>query len=191
MHSVRPRGDDAFADDDGGIQIGPRGDDHGLCSILRPQVGAHPGHGPVLRENFRDLCLLEFQVFLHFQGVLHVFLVAPPVRLGAQRVNRRPLAPVQHPVLDAACIRGQTHFAPQSVQLPDQVALAGAADGGVAGHVAHGVEVDRKDRRVQPHPRAGKPRLDPGVARADDGCVKCSGMKFHLNPSRGSFRPIL
>ena len=186
VHSVRPRGDDAFADDDGGIQIGSRGDDHGLCSILRPQVGAHPGHGPILRENFRDLGLLELQIFLHFQGVLHIFLVAPPVRLGAQRVNRRPLAPVQHPVLDAACVCGQTHFAPQSVQLPDQVALAGAADGGVAGHIAHGVQVDGEEKGVQPQPGGGQGSLNAGVARTDDGHVAFVNKIGHAHASRGS-----
>ena len=144
-----------------------------------------------VQPDLRDCGLHQLQMRLPLQRVLHILLIFPAVGLCAQRVHGGAFSAVEHPVLDAAAVGGLRHFSAQRVQLAHQMPLARAADGGVAGHVAHGVEVDRKDRRVQPHPRTGKPRLDPGVARADDGCVKCSGMKFHLNPSRGSFRPIL
>ena len=41
------------------------------------------------------------------------------------------------------------------VKLPHQMALARAADGGVAGHIADGVQIDREHDRLQPHPRTG------------------------------------
>ena len=100
--------------------------------------------------------------------MLHDLLVPPPVRLGPEAVDRGALAPVQEPVLDAGGVRRPGHLAPQGVQLPDQVALAGAADGRVAGHVAHRVQVDGKTDGLPPQPGRGQGCLDAGVAGADD-----------------------
>ena len=69
---------------------------------------------------------------------------------------------------------------PQRVQFPDQMALAGAADGGVAGHVAHGVQIDGKDDGLQPQAGGGQRRLDAGVSGADDGNIKLSGRKVSI-----------
>ena len=68
-------------------------------------------------------------------------------------------------------VRRQTHFAAQGIQLPDQVALAGAADGGVAGHIAHGIQVDGKENGLEAQPGGGQGGLNAGVARSDDGHV--------------------
>ena len=103
--------------------------------------------------------------------MLHVFLVAPPVRLGPKGMDRGALAPVQHPVLDAAVVRCQAHFAAQGIQLPDQVALAGAADGGVAGHIAYGIQVDGEENGLEAQPGGGQGGLNAGVARSNDGHV--------------------
>ena len=70
------------------------------------------------------------------------------------------------------------HFASQCVQLPDQVAFSCASDGGVAGHVAYGVQVDGKTDGFLPQPRRGQGGLDAGVACADDGDIVFSGGKF-------------
>ena len=78
-------------------------------------------------------------MLLPLQGVFHVRLIAPPVRLGTEGPDGGSLALVQQAVLDAARVGGPGHLAPQGVQLPDQMAFAGAADSGVAGHIAHGV----------------------------------------------------
>ena len=115
---------------------------------------------------------------LLLQGVLHVLLITPPVRLGPEGPDGGALALVQKPVLDAARVGGLRHLAPQGVQLPDQVALAGAADSRVAGHVAHRIQVDGKDDGLHPQPGGGQRRLDPGVARADHGDIKLSGEEF-------------
>ena len=66
----------------------------------------------------------------------------------------------------------------QGVQLPDQVALAGAADRGVAGHVAHRVQVDGKADGPLAHAGGGQGGLDAGVARADHRDIVLSGGKF-------------
>ena len=58
------------------------------------------------------------------------------------------------------------------------MALARAADGGVAGHIAHRVQVDGKADRLHPEARAGKRCLDARVSRADNGNVVAAGLKF-------------
>ena len=169
VHPVRAGGEHVGADDHRGVQIGAGGKNHGFGGVFPAQVGAQAGNGTVFRENFHNLGLFQLQTGLLFQGVLHILLVAPPVRLGPQGVNGRALAPVQHPVLDAAVVRGHAHFPAQGIQLPDQVALSGAADGGVAGHIAHGVQIDGKENGMQSQPGAGQSGFNTGVARADDG----------------------
>ena len=111
---------------------------------------------------------------LALQGLLHHGLVAPPVRLGPEGVDRRPLPQVQHSVLDAGLVRRPGHLTAQGVQLPHQMALAGAADGRVAGHVAHAVQVHGEAQGLQPQPRRGQGRLDAGVSRPDHRNITAS-----------------
>ena len=94
---------------------------------------------PVLHAKIDDLRLAQQQIFLPLKRVLHHALVAPPVGLRAQRPDSGALAPVEHPVLDAGFIRRLCHLAAEGVELAHEMALSRAADGGVAGHIAHRV----------------------------------------------------
>ena len=109
---------------------------------------------PVGEANGDHHRLLEVQVFLPLEGAFHVLLIFPPVGLCAQRVHRRALSEVQHPVLDAAAVCRLGHLAAQRIELANQVPLSRAADGGIAGHIADRVEVDREDDSRKAHPRA-------------------------------------
>ncbi len=137
-------------------------------------MGDHSGHRAALGKDLHHLGLLHPQVLLELQGVLHHLLVLPPVRLSPQGPHSGALPPVQDAVLDAGPVGGPAHFAPQGVQLPDQVALSGAADGRVAGHIAHRIQVDGEAQGAQPHPGGGQGGLDARMARADDCDVKFS-----------------
>ena len=129
---------------------------------------------PVLDADIDDLCLLDAEILLQFKRVLHHFLIPPPVGLRAKRVHRRPLAAVEHTVLYAGFVRRARHLAAQSVQLADKMPLAGAADGGVAGHVADAVHVHSEAYRVKPQPRGGEGGLNARVSRADNGNIAFS-----------------
>ncbi len=144
-------------------------------------MGDHAGDGPVLRQDVHHLRLLDPQVLLALQGVLHDLLVLPPVGLGPQGPDGRTLPPVEQPVLDTGPVRRLSHLAPQGIQLPDQVALAGAPDGGVAGHVAHRIQVDGEAQGAHAHPGGGQRSLDARVAGANDGDIKLSGV-VNLHP---------
>jgi len=137
-------------------------------------VGDHSGHRAALREDLHHLGLLHPQVLLKLQGVLHHLLVLPPVRLGPQGPDRGALPPVQDAVLDTGPVGSPAHLAPQGVQFPDQVALSGTADGRVAGHIAHRIQVNGEAQGAQPHPGGGQGSLNARVARADDRDVKFS-----------------
>ena len=88
------------------------------------------------------------------------------------------LAQIQHTVLNTGPVRRLCHLPAESVQLPDQMTLACAADGRVAGHVAHAVQIDGKADRVQTQSCRGQSGLNPGVACADHGNITFSGFIF-------------
>ena len=140
--------------------------------------------GAVFNADLNDLGLLHGEAFLHFKSVLHELLVETPVRLRAQRIDRRALPAVQEPVLDAGAVCDLRHLAAERVELADEVALARAADGGVAGHIAHRVEVYGEANGRYAEPRGGERRLDPGVSRADHCDIKFSREKFGHNGLR-------
>ena len=185
VHTVGAALLDALADDGASVEIGAGADDHGPHGEHRSRPQHHLGHMAVRRADGHHLALPDGQMGLLLQRVLHHLLVLPAVRLGPQGPYGGPLAPVQHPVLDTGPVGGLCHLAPQGVQLPHQMALAGAADGGVAGHVAHRVQIDGKAHGFQSQTGGGQRRLDAGMARADDGNIKLSRNKlFHTRPSR-------
>src|SRR3546814_2131619 len=74
------------------------------------------------------------------------------VGLDARPLDRGPLAPVEHPVMDRRRIRRARDEAVEGIDFADEVALPQAADRGVAGHRPNrrGVErqQDRKSTRL-------------------------------------------
>ena len=161
------------------MQIRARGE-HGRTAAVHGAVCRHDGaDAAALRLDGHDLRLLDAQVRLQLERVLHHGLILPPVGLRAQRVYGRPFAAVEHPVLDAGLIGRARHLAAERVELAHEMALARAADGGVAGHVADGVHIDGEADGVQSQPRGGQRGLNARVARADDGDVTASGVITH------------
>ena len=179
VHAVRPGALHLFAGDHRAVQIGPGCDHNGLHAVDRSKPRRHGADRPVPRLHGDHHRLLEIQILLQFQDVLHILLVFPPVCLSAQGVDRRAFSAVEHPVLDAAGVCGPAHLPAEGIQLADQMPLSGPADGGVAGHIAHGVQIDRKDDGFQSEPGGRKRGLDARVSRADDGDVVVARMIGH------------
>ena len=67
------------------------------------------------------------------------------------------------------------HLAAERVQLAHEVALARAAYGRVAGHVAHAVQVYGEADGGTAQPRGGQRGLNPRVARAYYNYIALSG----------------
>ena len=153
-----------------------------LFTINLDAVANLPCNPAIPGQDLHDLGLLQFQPFLLLQGMLHILLVLAAVRLGPEGMDRGTLAPVQHPVLDAAMVRSQTHLAAQGIQFPDQMALAGAADGRITGHIAHGIQIDGKEDGVHTKPGGRQGGFDARMACADDGNITGSSVVIHTIP---------
>ena len=111
-----------------------------------------------------------------------MLLVAAAIRLRTQGVDGGTLAPVEHPILDAAGVGGARHLPSQGVQLTDKMPLTRAADGRVTGHIAHRIQIDGKIDRFQPEAGGGKSRLNARVPRADHGNIISScGISHHVH----------
>ena len=112
-------------------------------------------------------------MFGRLQCVLHARAVGGAICLNALGVHGGALAEVQRAALQRDFVRRLAHFTAQRVDLKDKVSLARAADGRIAGHVAHGVQIDREQHGVKPEARAGKRGFNARVPRADDPDVCC------------------
>ena len=180
MHAVRPTLPHDLPHDGAAPEIGAGADHRRPAAPGGPRLRTDPGHPPGLRAQLRDLRLLQPQPGLPLQGALHDPLIQLPVRLGPEGVDRRSLSQVQHAVLDAGGVRRFAHLAPQGVQLPYQMAFARTPDGRIAGHVAHRVQVDGEQHRIQTHPGRRQGGLDPRVTRADHGNIAAASFKDHF-----------
>ena len=183
LHAIRAGGIGTVAGDDTRVQIGSGSDHAGFDGIDSAETCDDSGYMAVRQAKFRDHGLLEIKMRLLFERPLHILLIAPAVSLRAEGMDSGALAEIQHAVLDARAVGSLCHFSAQRVKFPHQMPLASAADGGVAGHVADGVKIDRKHDCLQSHPRTGQPCLNAGVSRADHGNVVNSSVKFHPDPS--------
>ena len=105
-------------------------------------------------------------------AALHGGGIELAVGLGAGPAHRRTLAPVQDAELDAALVGDPAHQAVQSIDFADQMALAEAADGRIAGHRADRRESMGQQRGLRAHARGRGRGLAAGVAAADHDDVE-------------------
>ena len=177
--AVGAGGLDALAHDGLSPEVGAGAEDDRLGAEHRAGAEHHGGDvSPLVAAKLRDLSLTERQTGLQLKCVLHHLLVFLTIRLRPQRPDGGTLAAVEHTVLDAGFVGGLCHLAAQRVQLADKVSLAGAADGGVAGHIAHGFQTDRQADGVHTHACRRQRCLDTRVAGSDHGNVVVAGVKF-------------
>ena len=166
-HTVWAGGNGAVARDNAAVQIGSCRNDAGTDTVDCAQLGDNAADGTVFRQNLGDGGLLQIQIGFPLQKVFHMLLIAPAVSLCPERVDSRAFAPIEHPILDAAGVGGLSHFTAQSIQLSNQMTLAGAADGGIAWHIAHRVEIDGEYDGTETQSRGGETGLDAGMTGAD------------------------
>ena len=120
-------------------------------------MGQDVGHFP----------LTDGETVLGKQGLHHALLVVPFVRLHPEGVDSWPFAGVQRPALQGGVINGQGHLAPQGVHLAHQLAFAGAADGGVAGHQGDALHVEGHQQGLLPQAGSGQGGFAAGMPGAD------------------------
>ena len=147
-----------------------------------------PSHGGALDPKVNHGLLKDPQVLLLPDEGAHGAAVEIPIRLRPRRPHRRPLAGVKHPNLDAGQVRSPGHGAVQGVYLPHQMAFADAADGGVAGHLAYGLDALGQQQSVGAGARRGQGGLTTGVAAADDDDIKGFRMLHAHQPKPSRLR---
>src|SRR5262249_31797783 len=96
-----------------------------------------------------------------------------PVSLRAGPSDGRTLAAVEHAKLDATGIRHAAHQAIKRVNLTDQMSLAKAADGGVAGHRPDGRKTVRDEAGRCAKASSRCRGLATGMAAADHDDIEC------------------
>ena len=148
-------------------------------------TGLHRPASVLVARNADDLGLAQMEVFLQLQSVLHAGAVLPAVDLGAQGMDGRTLAAVEHAALQKAFVGRAAHFAAEGVNLPDEMALCRPADGRVAGAIAHRVHIDGEDGRLTAEARRRQSGLNARVPRADDDDVVISRVITQSDSSNG------
>ena len=162
------------------VEERPGGDNHG-AGLHRSPVAQHdPGHAAVPADRKRGyLRLPDTQIGFVLKHFPHPEAVQFLVHLRARRPHRRTARGIQQAELYAGRIGQLAHHAAQSVDLAHQVTLGDAADGRVAAHLRHQVQVHGDHGGAQANPRAGARRFTAGVAGADDNDVVPVGHWYH------------
>ena len=179
------------ADVDAAAQEGAGGEHHGA----RPEHEAHlrddAAHAIALDHQVRHGLLEDLEIRLVLDDLADGGAIEGAVRLGARGAHGRPLAGVQHPELDAGLVRRAAHGPAERIDLLDQMRLADAADGGIAGHLADGLDAHGEQQRARTGARRGERCLGAGVTAADHDDVVAVGM-FHgwAGTGRGGPRSI-
>ncbi len=145
-----------------------RREHHGIRMEGQADLGHDPDHRVAREQQVVHGLLEEREIRLAFQAGADCLLVEDPVGLGAGRPDRGPLARIEDPELDARLVRCDGHRTAQRIHFLDQVALADATDGRVAGHLAQRFDVVREQQRGAAHPRGRKRGLGARMAAADD-----------------------
>ena len=183
-HTVRPAFVAHIAHIHAAAQESAGSQHHRLGSIDRFQLSGQAPKTVLALDNICNFALAQVQIVLPLQRVLHPSGIGAPVNLCPQGVHRRAFAQVQHSRLKRVAIRRLAHFAAQCVDLSHQVTFRGAADGGIAGHIAHPVHIDGKHSGAAPQPCRCQSGLDPGMAGADHRHIVCFCKIFHYLPTQ-------
>ena len=151
-------------------------------STRRQHDGARAEAQADLRDGTDDTVALDHQVIdglleqpqvrLVFQARTDRLLVQHAVGLGAGGAHGRALRGVQDAELDARFVGGDGHRAAHGVDFLDQVALADAADRGVAGHRPEGFNIVSEQQGLLAHARRRERRFGAGMAAANDDYVE-------------------
>src|SRR5438552_15424149 len=129
-------------------QEGPGRDDDGARAERPPVAGDDSCDARALEDQSRHHALRQLDVRKRLEQGPHGAAVQRPVALRAWGPDSRPLGAVEHPELDRRAIGGPPHDPAEGIDLAHHGALRDPADGGIAGHVADGVEVGGEQESV-------------------------------------------
>jgi hypothetical protein len=175
------------ADMDQAIEEGAGGQHHGGRLEADAELRHHPADPVTAEDQVVRRLLKQRQVVLVFEAAADRLLVELPVGLGAGGPYRRALGGIQDAELDARLVGRRRHRTTQGIDLLDQMALADAADRGIAGHRTEGFDVVREQQRARTGTRRSEGGFGAGMAAADHDHIKGRGKLHWL---RSSEKPV-
>jgi hypothetical protein len=123
--------------------------------------------------------LLEYpKAGLIFQAAPNGGAIECAVGLCSSGLYGWALRSVEYPELYPGLVRGLRHGPTQGIDLLDQMALAYASDGGIAGHLTQSFDVLGQEQGRCAHSGCGEAGFGAGVAAADHEDIKM-GRKLH------------
>ena len=164
-------------------EVRPRAHDHGsLYAVPRARL-RHDGIGTApfrSRRSRRSRPASELRVLLPLERALHELLIRATVGLRPERMDGRPLAPVEHSrywMHDKSAARAISPPSASSSRTRWPLPVPPMA--GLHGMLPTASKIDGKADGLHSEACRGQRGLDPRVARADDGDIKLSGVKGH------------
>ncbi len=145
--------------DRGGMEAEPHPRDHAAHSAIGDQQVVHR-----LLEHAQSRLMLDRMPYR--------LAIKHTVRLSPRRAHRRPLAGIEHPEMNSGSIGGPPHQSAQGIDLAHQMALADAADGRIAAHLAERVDTVREQQGAGASACSGKRRFDTGMTATDHDDVE-------------------
>jgi hypothetical protein len=153
-------------------QEGTHGQHDGRGIKTQAHAGDHAADPVILNKQIVHPLLKQGQTGLVFHHGADGLAIEIAVGLGASGTHRRALAGIQGAELDTGPVDRTRHGTTQGVDLAGEVPLADAADGGVAGHLADGVQVLGQQKCPRTGPRRREGRLGAGVTAAHNDDIK-------------------
>ena len=95
--------------------------------------------------------------------------------MGAGGADGGTAAGIEAAKLNAGIIGGKRHHPAEGVNFPDQMSLADAADGGIAGHLAERFQVLGEQKSLRPGACGGEGCFASGMTAADNNHIKNVG----------------
>ena len=105
---------------------------------------------------------------------MHDPAVLGAINLGAGTTDGRTFGAIQEPKLDGGAIREPTHDAIERIDLPDQMALAKATDGGIAGHHPDRLGILGQQRCARAHAGGSSGGFTARMPPTNDDHIKAS-----------------
>ena len=109
---------------DQAVQKGACGNNNGRRLVENSKLVDYSRYLSILDKQRLYHALLQFEIWLKLQDMLHSSSIAHFVVLGPCASNGRPLFCVEQTELDGSPVGNPGHFTPQRVDFPHQMALA-------------------------------------------------------------------
>jgi len=141
------------------------GSNHDSFSVeLNLQGGLDPINAAIPMEEAQSLALFAVQKGLAFADPLQTKLIGLLVALRPGSPHRGTLLRVEHSELETAEVGRLPHLTTESVYFSGEVTFGKPSNGGIAGHLPDGVQIDGQQEGFAAHPRGSQSRFHPSMA---------------------------